>query len=228
MGLERDQHKVIRNLLETALRVAGHEGVALDCVHKVSKEQETPPPSGIVETRDNDEALAMVTGTPPKVLGGTSFMWSREQFFEAVDVLIVDEAGQMSLADVLAIAHAASSVVLLGDPQQLDQPVQGSDPPGTEISALEHLLGGARTVAADRGLFSRDAAPGAGAVRLHLEVFTTGVSSRSRARAPGDAVNRFAGAGLGSCRQPRGTATPRPRRWRRRELVHELRRPVSH
>ena len=54
------------------------------------------------------------------VLGGTSFMWAREEFANAVDVLCVDEAGQMSLANVLACAQAGKNLVLLGDPQQLE------------------------------------------------------------------------------------------------------------
>ena len=62
----------------------------------------------------------------------------------SVDVLFVDEAGQMSLAKVLAVPHAADSVVLLGDPQQLDQPQQGVHPPGAEVSALAHLINGAQ------------------------------------------------------------------------------------
>jgi uncharacterized protein len=70
-----------------------------------------------------------------------------------VDVLFVDEAGQMSLANVLAVAQAAKNLVLLGDPQQLDQPQKGSHPDGAEVSALEHLLEGARTIAPDKGLF---------------------------------------------------------------------------
>jgi uncharacterized protein len=80
-------------------------------------------------------------------------MWSRPEFVEAVDVLFVDEAGQMSLANVLAIAPSARSLVLLGDPQQLEQPIQGFHPPGTAVSALEHVLGGAATIPSDRGLF---------------------------------------------------------------------------
>jgi len=87
------------------------------------------------------------------VLGGTAWLWSREEFFEAVDVLFVDEAGQMSLANVLAIAQCAGAMVLLGDPQQLEQPLQGSHPEGTEVSALEHLLQGGKTITDDRGLF---------------------------------------------------------------------------
>jgi uncharacterized protein len=87
------------------------------------------------------------------VVAGTAWLWAREDYFEAVDVLFVDEAGQMSLANVLAIAQAAKSLVLLGDPQQLDQPQKGSHPEGAELSALEHLLDGARTIPPDKGLF---------------------------------------------------------------------------
>ena len=88
-----------------------------------------------------------------QVGAGTSWLWAREGLFEAVDVLFVDEAGQMSLANVLAVSQAAKSVVLLGDPQQLEQPLQGSHPDGTEVSALHHLLGDRRTLATDAGLF---------------------------------------------------------------------------
>jgi uncharacterized protein len=71
----------------------------------------------------------------------------------SVDVLFVDEAGQMSLANVLAAAGCAESLVLLGDPQQLDQPLQGSHPPGADRSALAHLLGDRATIADEHGLF---------------------------------------------------------------------------
>ena len=59
----------------------------------------------------------------------------------------------MSLANVLAVSQAAKSVVLLGDPQQLEQPMQGSHPEGTDVSALNHILGGHRTLTGKRGLF---------------------------------------------------------------------------
>jgi superfamily I DNA and/or RNA helicase len=68
-------------------------------------------------------------------------------------VLFVDEAAQMSLANVLAISQAAKTIVLLGDPRQLEQPTQGSHPEGTEASALDHILGNHQTLTADRGLF---------------------------------------------------------------------------
>lgn len=70
-----------------------------------------------------------------------------------MDVLFVDEAGQLSLVDVLAVSQAAKNLVLLGDPQQLSQPVQGSHPNGTDVSALEHILGKHKTIPHHRGLF---------------------------------------------------------------------------
>ena len=68
-------------------------------------------------------------------------------------MLFVDEAGQISLANTVAVSQAAKSVVLLGDPQQLEQPKRGSHPDGTDVSALEHLLGEHQTMPENRGLF---------------------------------------------------------------------------
>jgi uncharacterized protein len=72
---------------------------------------------------------------------------------ESVDVLFVDEAGQVSLADALAMSGAAANVVLLGDPQQLPHVSQGTHPRGSGVSVLEHLLGGRDTIPSDRGVF---------------------------------------------------------------------------
>ena len=68
-------------------------------------------------------------------------------------MLFVDEAGQVSLANVVAMSRAAKSIVLLGDPQQLDQPLNGSHPPGADRSALAHVLGGLATIPPAQGLF---------------------------------------------------------------------------
>jgi uncharacterized protein len=72
---------------------------------------------------------------------------------DRLDVLFVDEAGQMSLANVVAMGSAAKSVVLLGDPNQLPQVTQGSHPEGADVSALEHVLGDDATIKPHQGLF---------------------------------------------------------------------------
>jgi predicted RecB family nuclease len=152
VGICAVSHKVIQNLMQEVLKAAACERVAVACMRKVKNRSAGPDP-GIIETTDNAAVLAALRSGESNVAGGTAWLWAREEYFQAVDVLFVDEAGQMSLANVLAIAQCATSLVLLGDPQQLEQPIQGSHPEGTAVSALEHVLHGARTISADRGLF---------------------------------------------------------------------------
>ncbi len=128
------------------------EGVELCCAQKVKGDPEDTYRE-ILELTDNAVLLECVAVGQAQVAAGTAWVWARPDFRDAVDVLFVDEAGQMSLANVIAVAQAAQSIVLLGDPQQLEQPQQGSHPEGTEVSALEHLLQGRQTIADDRGLF---------------------------------------------------------------------------
>ena len=106
-----------------------------------------------LETGTDDEALQGLQSGAVNVLGGTPWLWSSVEFSDSVDVLFVDEAGQMSLANVLACAPAGKNLVLLGDPQQLEQPQMGSHPEGSDISALAHLLDGRRTISEKQGLF---------------------------------------------------------------------------
>ena len=86
------------------------------------------------------------------VAAGTAWLWARSGLADGVDTLFVDEAGQMSLANVLAVAGAARNLVLLGDPQQLAQPSQATHPPGADASALGHILGDRATMPEGAGL----------------------------------------------------------------------------
>ena len=83
---------------------------------------------------------------------------------DELDYLFIDEAGQMSLAMALAAGRSAKNIVLLGDPQQLEQPQQGSHPEGAEIAALLHVLDGAETMPEDKGFFLKNT------WRLHPEI----------------------------------------------------------
>jgi uncharacterized protein len=153
VGICAHSHKVIRNLLDAVVRAAEAERrPPVACMQKV-REKSDPPDPRITESTDNAAVRAALREGRARVVGGTSWMWAREEFFESVDVLFVDEAGQLSLANVLAVAQGASSVVLLGDPRQLEQPIQGSHPDGTAVSALEHVLGEHQTIPRHRGLF---------------------------------------------------------------------------
>jgi len=150
IGVTANSHKVIRHFLEEILRAAAERGVAVTCMHKVSEDDGDGGP--IFLTTDNAEVFSAL-GSTCQVAGGTAWLWAPHEARSSVDVMFVDEAAQMSLANVLAISRAGTTLVLLGDPQQLDQPMQGSHPEGTDVSALTYLLGGHQTIEPGRGLF---------------------------------------------------------------------------
>jgi uncharacterized protein len=151
VGVTAVSHKVIIKLLEEAKKAAKEQGLELRAAHK--QEDEYEGGHGIESVSDYGDLLDGLADGAFDVVGGTAWVWAREDFEQAVDVLIVDEAGQMALGNVLAAAPAAKSLVLLGDPQQLEQPLQSSHPEGSEASALYHWLEGLDTMPAERGLF---------------------------------------------------------------------------
>ena len=153
VGVTANSHAVINNLLRAVHKAAESLGVRpLVLVHKASAGKAEPGGGVSVETNGAGLIDELRIGEID-VLGGTAWLWSAESSANAVDTLFVDEAGQMSLANVLACTPSARNLVLLGDPQQLTQPTQATHPEGTEVSALQHLIGADRTMPAHRGLF---------------------------------------------------------------------------
>jgi superfamily I DNA and/or RNA helicase len=102
--------------------------------------------------KTNADLLAAI-GNGSNVAGGTAWLWASPDAANTVDALFVEEAAQMSLANVLAVSQAARTLVLIGEPQQLEQPMQGSHPEETDVSALGHLLNGRQTIDKNQGLF---------------------------------------------------------------------------
>ena len=152
VGITAVSHKVIRNLLKGVVEAAREESRSVQCLHRVS-EKSPHPDADIEEETDSKKGITKISNGAYNVIGGTAWVWTKDVLAEALDVLFVDEAGQMSLANVLACAQAAKNLVLLGDPQQLEQPQKASHPEGSEVSALAHLLEGHETMPEDRGLF---------------------------------------------------------------------------
>ncbi|MCB8933068.1 MAG: TM0106 family RecB-like putative nuclease [Chthonomonadaceae bacterium] len=147
VGVTANSHPVIRKLLNEVLSA----GRASSTTVKVARKGDEEDP-GIEMCSGNDQALAAIQGEAD-VLGGTKFLWAREEFADAVDVLVVDETSQLALPDVLAIGHSAKSLLLIGDPQQLERPQKGTHPPGVGVSPLDHLLEERATIPEDRGIF---------------------------------------------------------------------------
>ena len=150
VGICAFSHKAIGNLLDEVMQVAQQEGRAVRALQK-AKEGERCASSLVDCTTSPGDVVAAIGDL--ELVAGTAWLFARAEMVGAVDTLVIDEAGQMSLANVLAVAGAADNLVLFGDPQQLSQPAKGVHPPGAQASALEHLLGGAATIDPELGVF---------------------------------------------------------------------------
>jgi predicted RecB family nuclease len=198
VGVTSTSHKVIHNLLHEVEEVAVEQGVEFRGLKKCSKtnpESEFESEHGLIDSVDDNAALS---DPDIHLTAGTAWHYCREDT-EPLDYLFIDEAGQVSLADALALSTAARNVVLLGDPQQLPQVAQAAHPEGSSLSVLEHLLGEVQTVDPAHGVFLEET------YRLHPDVceFVSELMYDGRLRsAPGrdrqriDAEGDLSGTGL--------------------------------
>ena len=152
VGVTANSHRVIGHLLDKIAERAAARGVDLVIGQKTDAAGECASDAA-VPFETYPKLLGAIEAGEVNVAGGTAWLWSRPELAEAVDVLVVDEAGQLSLANALAVSGAARNLILLGDPQQLDQPLKGTHPPGAEASALGHVLAGAPVMPPGLGLF---------------------------------------------------------------------------
>lgn len=152
VGITANSHSVISNLLRGVAELAEQQHVALRAMQKTSAGKDAADHRS-VQSAGNDKIEEALITHEVDVVAGTAWLFSRPGMSGLLDVLVIDEAGQLSLANVAAVAPAAANLVLVGDPRQLSQPSKGSHPDGAEASALEHALDGAATVPTDRGLF---------------------------------------------------------------------------
>jgi len=153
VGVASTSHKAIHNLLDEVQQTALKAGVAFRGLKKCS--------SGNPETEYTSDSITSVgeaqdlVGAPRNVqlFAGTAWLFAHRDLDGVIDTLVIDEAGQVALADALAMGTSARNVILLGDPLQLAQVSQGTHPEGTGASVLEHLLGTHPTVPAEIGIF---------------------------------------------------------------------------
>lgn len=150
VGVASHSHKAINALLAAVDERAGKCGHSFRGVKKSSGEHQFFAGSpNIANTLDNDEA----TDGGYQLIAGTAWLFARPNMDQRLDYLFIDEAGQVSLANVIAMGVSARNIVLIGDQMQLAQPIQGDHPGGSGRSALEHILGELATVPPERGVF---------------------------------------------------------------------------
>ncbi|WP_292058665.1 TM0106 family RecB-like putative nuclease [Martelella sp.] len=153
VGVTSNSHEAIRNVLMECL-AAQEDGDPVPglCIgHKVSSGEDGYPEDciGVIRSTANDDSL----WGRAHVVGGTAFFFARSEHEQAFDWLFVDEAGQVGLANMVAMGRCARNIVLVGDPRQLPQVIQGAHPDPANRSCLEWMLGEHATIPPDRGIF---------------------------------------------------------------------------
>jgi predicted RecB family nuclease len=151
VGVTSNSHEAIRNVLMGCLRaLEEHDpGLTLDLVHKLGAGEDSyPGDCPVRRTTDNASAEA-----GRHVVGATAWFFSRDENVQTFDWLFVDEAGQVGLANMVAMGRAARNIVLVGDPRQLPQVIQGAHPEPANLSCLDWMLGEHATVLPERGIF---------------------------------------------------------------------------
>jgi hypothetical protein len=149
VGVSSNSHKAINKLLGEVEKFAAKASFRFSGVKKGNKDKPETEFKGPNITTITDSKQA---APEHRLVGGTAFHFCTEDQRGTYDYLFVDEAGQVSLGNLVAMAGAAANIVLIGDQMQLPQPVQGVHPGETGLSYLEYLLEGKATVAEDRGI----------------------------------------------------------------------------
>jgi predicted RecB family nuclease len=151
VGVASNSHKAINNLLKEVEAMAAAQGLSCRGMKKSTREDQALGTGGWIQ----DVIGGSGSGVAPyhQLVAGTAWLFAREELDQAFDFLFIDEAGQVSLANVVAMGTSARNIVLVGDQMQLSQPIKGTHPGGSGRSALEHLLEGQATVPSDQGVF---------------------------------------------------------------------------
>ncbi len=150
VGVVAQSHAVVENMLRAVVLGAG---VPREVVAK-KVAADGPSPRAVYDELDGTHLAAFATQPGPRVVGGTAWDFAADRLpAGTLDLLVVDEAGQLSLATTVAVSRAAHRLLLLGDPQQLPQVSQGRHPEPVDRSALGWLADGHGVLPARRGYF---------------------------------------------------------------------------
>jgi uncharacterized protein len=150
IGVVAQSHAVVENFLDCIVEA----GLDAALVGKKARDKDPAPNWTVIDDKDYAGFLADHAESGC-VVGGTTWDFTNESRVDrgGLDLLVIDEAGQFALAWTLAVSVAARRLLLLGDPQQLPQVIQGSHPEPVDQSALGWLIEGHATLPADRGYF---------------------------------------------------------------------------
>lgn len=156
VGVSSNSHKAINNLLHGVEKVAKEQGFSFLGAKKSNAKKLDSHLEGemIRDVFDNDEICECLEGDGAlQLVAGTAWLFAAPEIDQKLDYVFIDEAGQVALANLVAIGTSARNIVLLGDQMQLGQPIQGVHPGRSGESSLEFLLDGKATIPPEQGIF---------------------------------------------------------------------------
>jgi uncharacterized protein len=152
VGVTAQSHKVIMNAMRAVAKAMAARGLAAR-LYKVGDHEDDPlVKQGTIAVIENEDVPGALAGGACLV-GGTAWLFSREELDGRFDYIFIDEAGQYSLANAVAVGQAARNLILVGDQMQLAQVTRGCHPGDTGLSCLEYFLAGKPTIPQHLGIF---------------------------------------------------------------------------
>ena len=149
IGITANSHKAILNILKT---INDQEKISFKCQKVIDSRNKTEE-----QLFFKDMSIELTTSgevdLKAQLVGGTTFFFSRPNQESMYDYLFVDEASQVSLANIVAAGRATKNIILIGDQNQLDQPIQSSHPGESGLSALTYYTDGDTTISKEKGIF---------------------------------------------------------------------------
>ncbi|SCA55935.1 conserved hypothetical protein [Candidatus Terasakiella magnetica] len=158
VGISSNSHKAIMNLMKGVSSYTSEQGITSTLL-KVGGNLKDPEIKDYSMVPIQSKECEKYFGQPAVCFGGTAWAFSNNVFVttededKPIDYLFIDEAGQVSLANLIAMSHCCENIVLMGDQMQLGQPLQGSHPEDSGLSVLDYLLQEHQTIPENLGVF---------------------------------------------------------------------------
>jgi len=149
VGITSNSHKAINNLLLSTAKHCREQGISAYFMTSLDTEPDIKT-LDITIAKSGQIAENLTTSC---VVGATAWAFSREDLSEQFDYLFIDEAGQVSVANLIAMSRCTRNIVLLGDQMQLGQPTQAEHPGDSGLSVLDYFLKDSPTIPEDMGVF---------------------------------------------------------------------------
>ena len=151
IGIVSNSHKAIDNLLIGACELAAEKGVEATFIK--SKDTDARFEDLGVSIVPNGKIANHISSDDSCLVGTTAWGFTREDLKQQFDYIFVDEAGQVSVANLVGMSGCCRNIILLGDQMQLGQPAQGSHPGLSGLSSLDYLMLNQSTIDPEMGVF---------------------------------------------------------------------------